>query len=310
MKKPKKVTATSVRVLETLKILYEKSSSVQDIIHYFENSDYENKVYTSEAILKYINTLKVFGMRFAKEKDKYKLLTSPCQFHFDEKDLNAIRLIEKFSNLLPEKGTQCEINGFLQDLEKRFSDKTRLIAHNVTKPDFREIKTGYNKYLKQISECEQYCADGLKLKITYKNYQGKELSIIAEPNDIKYLGQEIYLSVYNPVSAQIQDINFSSILKIEQLPQKATHIGMLSSVTFELKDRLAKAYKLHEGEKLLQKKSDGNIIISNQKEDRTLLLKRLMRYGEYCEVISPKSFREEIKEMIKRTLDNYLLVNK
>lgn len=81
--------------------------------------------------------------------------------------------------------------------------------------------------------------------------------------------------------------------------------SMFSSVTFRLKDRLAKGYRLRDDEKLLQTKSDGSIIILNQKEDRVLLLKRLMRYGENCEVISPKTLREEMKQMIETTLSNY-----
>ena len=55
----------------------------------------------------------------------------------------------------------------------------------------------------------------------------------------------------------------------------------------------------------MQVKSDGSTIIINRKEDRVLLLKRLMRYGGNCEVISPKSFKEEMKQLIELTLSNY-----
>lgn len=301
----KKTCDTSIRVLETLKILYKQRASIQDIINYFEKFDPNNKIYTNEVILKYINTLKVFGFRFIKEKDKYVLLNVPNQLDFNEKDLRAIYLIEKFSGLLHEDRVKAEVNQFLQELEKRFSDNTRLLSHNITKPDFIDLKIDYSKYSKQIKEYEKYCIDGQRLKVTYRNHNRVETSVMVEPNEIKYIGNEVYLSVYNSISAQIQDINFNSILKIEQLPLKSNPKSMLSSVTFQLKDRLAKSYKLHEGEKLIQIKTDGGIVILNQTEDRTLLLKRLMRYGENCEVISPKNLREEMKQMIKATLSNY-----
>lgn len=301
----KKTCDTSVRVLETLKILYRESASIQDIIYYFEKFDPNNRIYTNEVILKYINTLKVFGFRFIKEKDKYVLLNMPSQFDFKENDLKAIYLIEKFSELLPEERFKADIGQFLQELEKRFNDNTRLLSHNIAKPDFVNLKIDYSKYSKQIKEYEKYCIDCQRLKVTYRNQNRVETSIMVEPNEIKYRGNEVYLSVYNSISAQIQDINFNSILKIEQLPLKSNPKSMLSSVTFMLKGRLAKNYKLRDGEKLLQIKSDDTVVILNQKEDRILLLKRLMRYGENCEVISPKNLREEMKQMVKKILNNY-----
>lgn len=305
MKTIKKTCDTSIRVLETLKVLYKGSASIQDIIHHFEKFDPNNRIYTNEVILKYINTLKVFGFRFIKEKDKYVLLNLPSQFDFNEKDLRSMYLIEEFSEFLPEERLKAELDKFLQELEKRFSDNTRLLSHSITKPNFSNLEIDYSKYSEKIKEYEQYCIDGQRLKITYRNQNRVETSIMVEPNEIKYRGNEVYLSVYNSISAQIQDINFNSIFKIEQLPLKSNPKSMLSSVTFQLKDRLAKNYKLHEGEKLLQIKNDDSIIILNQKEDRILLLKRLMRYGENCEVISPKTLREDMKQMIKETLSNY-----
>ena len=305
MNQSKKCGDTSVRVLETLKFLCKNNASIQDIIHHFEKIDPNNRTYTNEVILKYINTLKVSGYRFIKQKDKYVLLNSPNQFNFDEKDLKTIFLVEKLSNLFPEEKIKSEINQFLQTLERRFCDNTRILSHNMTRPDFTLTKLDFSKYLNQIKEYEQYCLDGQKLKIIYEKQKGTAISIMAEPNEIKYIGNEIYLSVYNPLSARVQNISFNSIIKIEQLPLKSNQNGMFASVTFLLKDRLAKNYKLHEGEKLLQVKPDESIVILNQKEDATLLLKRLMRYGENCEVISPKNIREEMSDMVQAILRNY-----
>lgn len=305
MNKYKKVCDTSIRVLETLKLLSNDAASVQDIIRHFEKIDPNNRIYTNEVILKYINTLKVFGFRFAKEKDKYILLNTISQFNFNEKDLNALRIMEKFGESLPEEKIKSELNQYMQELEKRFDDNTRLLAHSINRPDFIPLINDYSKYSEQIKTYEKYCLDEQRLKITYKNQNEQEISMMVEPNEIKYFENKVFLSVYNPSTAEISDININSIVEIAQLPLKSNPTNIYSSVTFRLKDRLAKAYKLHEGEELLKLESNGNTIILNKKEDRTLLLKRLMRYGEYCEVISPKSLREQIKQIIKTTLNNY-----
>lgn len=301
----KKTCDTSIRVLETLKILLKNRASIQDVLYYFEKIDPNNKLYTNEVILKYINTLKVFGFRFVKEKDKYVLMNTPVQFDFNVNDLSIICLIEKFSELLPEEKIKTEINKFLQELEKRFSDNTKILSHKIIKPDFINLNIDYQRYTKQIQEYERYCLDKQRLKITYLNKKQSKISIMVEPEEIKYIDDKVYLSIYNPISAQVQDINFSSILKVEQLPLKSNPQNILSSVTFKLKDRLAKNYRLHEYEKLVEIENDGSIIILNRKEDMHLLLKRLMKYGENCEVLSPKNLREEMREIIKATLGNY-----
>lgn len=283
MQKYKKISDTSIRVLETLKLLFDHGVSIQDIIHHFQKTDPHNRIYTNEVILKYINTLKVFGFKFGKEKDKYILLNSPEQFNFNENDLKAIYLIKSAVAAIHEHEINADIN----------------------KSEFSSLEFNFKNYSEQIKKYEKYIVDRQRLKITYKNQNKKENSIMVEPNEIKYKDNEVYFSVYNPVSAQILDLNFNSIINVEQLPLKSNQMNMFSSVTFELKDRLAKAYKLHDGEKLLLVKADGDIVVLNQKEDRMLLLKRLMRYGQNCEVLSPKNLREEMTQLIKSTLANY-----
>ncbi len=307
MKKSKKIGNTSIRVLETLKFLSNNEASIQDIIRYFEKIDPNNRIYTNEVILKYINTLKVFGFRFIKKKDKYVIMNSPNQIDFSQDELQAISILNSLAENFPEIKIKTNLHNFLLDLEKRFSDNTRLIQQNIKRDEIISFKFDYSKYKKQIEEYEKYCIDGQRIKVTYKNNKDETISCMVEPNEIKYHGSNVYLCVYNPVSAQIQDLKFDDIMQIEQLPQKINSINMLSSVTFLLKGRLAKAYKLHDGEKLMQIKTDGNVVVLNKNEDRTLLLKRLMRYGENCEIISPKNFREEMLNTIKKCLKNYEL---
>lgn len=305
MKRPKKTSDTSIRVLETLKIFSKNKASIQDVLHYFEKIDPYNKIYTSEVILKYINTLKVFGFSFTKEKDKYVLLDKVMRLDFDKNDLSAIYTLVKFSPMFQEEKIKLEIESFLQDLEMRFSDETKLLSQDISRTELKAHIFDYGHYADKIKEYEKYCLDQQRLKITYKNRDNSEVSEIVEPNEIKYFDNNIYLSVYNPISAQIRDIDFNSILRITQMPQKSNSSSLYTSVTFQLKDRLAKAYKLHENEKLLQIKADGSHVILNQKEDRMLLLKRLMRYGRNCEILSPQMFKSDMKELIESTLANY-----
>lgn len=301
----KKTSDTTIRVLETLKFLAKNNASVNDIIKHFEKTDPQNRIYTSEVILKYINTLKVFGYRFAKEKDKYVLLNFPCQIDLNEKDLRTIQLIEQLTKVIPEEKIKADVTVFLQNLEKRFSNNTRILANKIAKPAYIDLNFNYEKYSKQIKEYEKYCIEGQKIKITYKLSNDKEHSIIAEPKEIKYHQDEVYFSIYNALTAHIQDVNFTQITEIKQLPIKSNEANILATTTFRLKGGLAVSYKLHQGEKLLQIESDGSNVILNNREDKKFLLKRLMRYGKNCEVISPKNLRTEMANLIENTIKNY-----
>ena len=77
------------------------------------------------------------------------------------------------------------------------------------------------------------------------------------------------------------------------------------TVVYKLKSRLAKTYKLKEGETSKGLDENGHLVIVNKNEDHRELLKRLMRYGFDCEVISPKSFKAKMKDLINHTLANY-----
>lgn len=303
--KQQKNSDTSIRVLETLKFLATNEASVQDIINHFEKIDPNNRTYTSEVILKYINTLKVFGYKFIKAKDKYVLLNFPDKIDLNKENLETIYAMEQLVDVFHEEKIKKDVNIFFQNLERRFSDKTRLLASTLDKRTRINMNLNYEKYAEKIKSYEQYCMEGQKLKITYKLLCEDEFSIVAEPKEIKYKNDEVYLCVYNALTAQIQDLNANNIIEIKQLPIRSNETNILSTTTFKLKNTLAGSYKLHEGEKLLNMESDGSKIILNTLEDKRFLLKRLMRYGPNCEVTSPRSLRQEMATLIKNTIQNY-----
>ena len=80
---------------------------------------------------------------------------------------------------------------------------------------------------------------------------------------------------------------------------------MPTTIVFRIKNRLARNYKLRDWERLDKIEGDGSHVIVNKNEDLNNLLKRIMRYGTECEIISPKFMREDMIELINRTLAKY-----
>ncbi len=50
---------------------------------------------------------------------------------------------------------------------------------------------------------------------------------------------------------------------------------------------------------------DNTIKVTTYLDDKNLLLRRLLRYGDSCEVIYPNTVKHKIAETIKNTLENY-----
>ncbi|MGD9580485.1 MAG: WYL domain-containing protein, partial [Vampirovibrionia bacterium] len=95
---------------------------------------------------------------------------------------------------------------------------------------------------------------------------------------------------------------------IIQLPYKSQYQPNNDSinVVFKLTGKLARIYKLYENEVIVEKKnSPYHIIISSNVEDDELLISRLLKYGEFCEILSPFNSRRKIINIINELIKRY-----
>ena len=92
---------------------------------------------------------------------------------------------------------------------------------------------------------------------------------------------------------------------IEVLSDKFVKNYSEQVVVFELKTPLAQRYSLRENERLIKPFDGQSITVSNHGEGKEILLSRLLRYDDKCEIINPKIYREEMKEIIDSALRNY-----
>ena len=76
------------------------------------------------------------------------------------------------------------------------------------------------------------------------------------------------------------------------------------TVKYELFGDLAKRYSKREHEQVTDIK-ENSIVVSNTGENKELLFSRLMRYDSCCEILYPKSYREEMKTLLNNMLSNY-----
>jgi len=291
-------------------LLYNDEADYNAVYNIFKTDIIEDgKVYDEKklnnliqvVINKYINALKVFGVKIRKEKHKYKLESSLYSVEYSASDIKALSLIVGASKNLPDANIAGNIEKLKANLFLRMCNSNKNTFNFLrTKKDFSFF---YTDLKDQIEQCKNYCNDNVILDITYLK-RNKDIHSKCKPKEVTYDVKTAYLNAYDTVKKENIEIALPNILSIKILPNRSSGYESTTTVVYKLKGRLAKTYKLKDGEKL-QDKKDGEIIISNSGEPLDKLFSRLMRYTDLCEIITPKFIRNDMVNLINETLKLY-----
>lgn len=305
MKKSKKLNGGCLKIFQLLKLLYDNKAEYNDVIEIFLDESYDQTPNNLQVnINKYINTLKIFGIKVKKERNKYKLLSGLYSMSFSLEDLKSISLIMSYMKNFPDSDMTQNIEEFLQAIEIRMNNEDKKTLSSMNKNPNYDFSFYYSDIREQIAKCEQICKENFFIVVYYiKN--GKEHQCKCTAKEVLYNSKTAYLKVYDGIVRQNLEIPIGSILSITSLPQKSTSVEMSTTVVYKVKNRLAKTYKLKEGERSDGFDESGNQIIINKNEDFDHLISRLMRYAGNCEIVSPKPLREKMQAVINKTLANY-----
>ena len=251
---------------------------------------------------KYINTLKVFGIKVVKENGKFNLKNSLYSENFDKQDLKALAILSSIYQDFPDNEITNNIKNLLANLNLRIKNTDKIKLKNLTsKYDFSFY---YSDLKEQINYCNKLCKEKYTIEIIYLQNK-KEICVKGSAKELVYTSKNVYLKFYNTINKETLNINLNSILSINVQPQKANSIEITSTVVYKLKNRLAITYKVKENEYTDGYDKDGNLIVINRNEPYEKLISRLLRYNKNCEIISPKNLREKMKQTIDKILENY-----
>ena len=301
MKKSDKNFDTGLRILEVLKILLNKKISKNEIINILKDNSNFQSVYTNEAFIKYFNTLKTAGLKVNKIKNEYELENSLINIELTEKEkkvllyiLNNYKILHNASDEETIKTAIYKITKFIYNFEDSYT-----IEKIMTKePHFTDkIKTNL------IETLQKMLNDNLLVKIKYKKNNNKEAEVILELKEILEKNKNIYILGYCKQEEKNKRILIDTIISLEQMPQKGTNANSNTSVTFQIYGRLVSLYKLKPSEKLVDF-SENSRTISNTDEDKDILLRRLLKYGENCKILKPESYQKELLALTDDILNN------
>lgn len=286
-------------------MLYQEDVEFKKVIDHFSNGQYDGTSNTHVTLNKYLNAMKIFGIKVKKINKKYHMLSSIYKIKFNSNDIKSINLLKEAADVLPEGKNKSCFESFIKSLEMRYDESAQSLEQvtNTTKNLYLDFY--HSEMVQQVKQCEKYCQDKQKLEIIFTNDKEEEINLLCSPLETTYQKRKICLKVLGNNGSRIYEIPIENIKSIKQLPVASSAQSIPTTVVYRIKNRLARNYKLRDWERLDKIESDGSHVIVNKNEDLNIILQRLMRYGRECEILSPKFLKEEMIERINKTLENY-----
>ncbi len=282
-----------IKIFKLLQLLYEDKAYYKDVLAIFSGDEEKCTV----TLNKFLNSLKVFGIKIKKVNGKYKMQNIPFSLKFSMDDLKSVNMLIKLKDNLPKGKTKNNIEDFIKNITRTFDDDTNRLFNEITLN--KDYSFYYANVREQIEICEKFCEEKYKINIKYYK-ENHELSAFCIPQKVIYDNRSAYLRVLKIKENIYEDIPTTDIISAEQVGKTE-----FSTVVYKIKGRLAQAYILKDNEELQKVFPDGSKIIVNRNEPPNKLLKRLARYDFDCVIQSPKVLRDMMKELINDTLKNY-----
>lgn len=279
-----KKNEASLNVLKTLLALLEDNYSMKDLVDKL-NSAEKDVVFSNSTVSKYINTCRYCGIKIIKVNNKYFVASLPFGMNLTFKDLDLLDILQKTAAKAKSEKFFTEFSNLINKLT-RFSNK------EIAKVEKVDAKMSHCIFEKAI-------VDKVTTIITLKD--GKAFECI--PVKITEDAGKNYFEIIQNNKEKL--VSADKVVSIHGTNNKFIPKFSETTVLFKLKGNLAKRYTLRENERFEINNESNSIIVANKGENKEILFSRLLRYDTCCEIISPKSYREEMKQILINMLANY-----
>lgn len=272
-----------MQVLKTLQTLLQGDYTMHELIKILnKNEPYE--IFNNSVISKYINTCRYIGIDIPKIHNKYYVASMPFGLELSNLDTDLLQMLQTI--IKKDMATKYSIifDNFIAKLN-RYSNK------KITRIEKDEFIMSFELFERAVSGKR-------KVKLLFKNRDILECI----PLNIVDLDGKTFFKIFDK---KIRMIDITRLSGVELLDKKFIEPFGGDQVTiFNLSGALAKRYEARENE-TIEQNNDGTITITNRNENKDILLSRLMRYQDSCEILKPKVYREDFKQLIDDTLKNY-----
>ncbi len=305
----KKLNAGCIKIFQFLRLLYDNEAYYSRVVEIFKDEvsskNEPNSNNIQVVINKYVNALKIFGIKIVKEKKKYKLLSSLYSMDLTSDDIKSISILLSSTENFPDRKLGGNVKDFIDKIELRMNNEDKNTLNSLVKNSNYDFSFYYTDLREQINQCLELAEHSRMVNLVYLNKK-KEKKIKCKVKDVIFESKTVYLLVHDVMARENIQIALPDILSIDDtLANTVEAKEYNTTVVFILKGRLAKTYHLKSGEESEPLENGDLRVTTHEGEPLDMLLSRLMRYSTSCEVIYPKFIKEKMIALINDTLSNY-----
>lgn len=274
---------SSMQVLKTLQVLLEDNYTMAELIKELNKNEKE-PLFNNSVISKYINTCRFCGIDIPKIHNRYFVSSLPFGLDLTPRDED---LLDKLGDVAKERFSKKQNKIFGQLIEKisKYSNKRIMRVEKGT------AQQTYKMFNDAMDECR-------KIRLMYKT---REILECIPLGIVQHKGRTFF-NVFDENKEKL--VCEDRISGIEITSQKYIANSAVANVVFVLKGELAKRYEARENE-VVTENPNKTLRVVNSGENKDILLARLLRYDTCCEILSPESYRLEMKKILDDTLRNY-----
>ncbi|HEY9687156.1 MAG TPA: WYL domain-containing protein [Coleofasciculaceae cyanobacterium] len=298
------INISAYRVLYILLLLVQyRSLNVIELNRFLYENALIQRIYNTETLTKYINTLREVGCRIPRASNRndysYDLLKTPFPLRLEAEER---AIAEKLLGQLCRQPDEMLCNDFREFLEKLawcvecppLSEEEH--AEHCLQP-FPELEARK----KLLNTYRRYCQDAFTLDVRYHPEDAPLRELLVEPHEVVERGQHLMLVGTEQRSQEQISLDVARILSAKQLPSKNRRQVTQTVVVFALYGRLAKSYRLYPGEKIIYRAAE-ECHVKTKITEPSGLISRLLKYGPSCQVLSPEAIRKTMHQRIEQML--------
>ncbi len=315
------INISAYRVLYILSLLVQHHSlSLDEVNQYLLSNPLIGRAYNSETITKYMNTLRFLGCDIPRSSSRnqyrYELQKNPFAHVLSDDLIEIARRVAFDLERQPDEGLSQNYNAFLSKVAWMMGEASDYFETNV------DEKTLENESIDTVIESKElqlrrdtfkkfqdFCQEELVLELLYRLSSDQVVLMNVEPNKVLVEETAMHLFALDCKHQKPVKLKLSNILTVAQLPTKSKKSMPQVTVVFQLYGRLAKSYRPYPEEDVVFKQ-EHTIQIRAKTAYYPQLMRRLLKYGDSCQIISPSYVRNEcrarilyLKNMLEKNLN-------
>lgn len=288
------INISAYRVLYILLLLVQyRSLNAGELNRFLFENALIQRHYNTETLTKYVNTLREVGCDIPRASNRndycYELRRNPFPFELSHEEWDLLGRLETVLDQQDDELLAGDFRALLQQIRWSASGEPRETGAPENLPMAPAGRKRLNLY-------RRYCREGFTLEVHARGGTRR-----LEPQEVRLQGSRLFLLGIDPSSLEVVSLDVDQIESVRQLPSKNRHPVAQTPVTFALYGRLARNYRLYPDEKIVYQR-DGELHIKTKTAEPSLLLSRLMKYGDLCRVLSPESCRQQMRTRIDAKL--------